>query len=73
MYFDKPLSGLSETEFIQLVAMLKAPSYYHPVNGATQLQDRALKISRILSGECEPDGWFDTSYEHCSAILKSKI
>ncbi|OUS28196.1 hypothetical protein A9Q99_11690 [Gammaproteobacteria bacterium 45_16_T64] len=64
-YFEKPLANLSNIEFITLVAMLKSPNHFHPSKGAMQLKTRVSSIERILSGDCQPNGWFDTTYEHC--------
>jgi membrane carboxypeptidase/penicillin-binding protein len=66
-YFGKTLPNLSSQEFISLVAMLKAPNYYHPSKGVLELKARISRIEKIVYGECQPSGWFDTSYEHCLA------
>ncbi|GGW73523.1 transglycosylase domain-containing protein [Alishewanella tabrizica] len=66
-YFNKPLAELSDDEFIALVAMLKAPNYFHPEKGAKHLESRIYKIKKILAGTCKPDGWFDTEYKHCTS------
>ncbi len=65
-YFNKPLAELSDDEFIALVAMLKAPNYFHPEKGTKRLERRVYKIRKILDGTCKPDGWFDTKYMHCA-------
>lgn len=65
-YFGKPLPNLSSIEFVNLVAMLKSPNYFHPSRGAAQLKARVSSIEKILSGACKPRGWFDTSYKHCA-------
>lgn len=65
-YFNKPLSELSNNEFITLVAMLKAPNYYHPTKGAKNLEVRASSIKKIIAGTCKPSGWLDTKYKHCA-------
>jgi membrane peptidoglycan carboxypeptidase len=65
-YFNKPIADLSDDEFIVLVAMLKAPNYFHPEKGAKHLEGRIYKIKKILAGTCKPDGWFDTKYTHCA-------
>jgi len=67
VYFDKNLSGLSTEEFVTLVAMIKSPNVYHPVNGAKQLELRVSRIASILAGTCKPSGWFDTEYAHCKS------
>lgn len=66
-YFNKDLSDLSEEEFVTLVAMIKAPNLYHPVNSVKQLELRVIRINSILAGTCKPSGWFDTEYEHCKS------
>lgn len=72
-YFGKDFPDLSEDEFVSLVAMIKAPNLYHPVNGARQLQLRVLRIRSILTGSCKPSGWFDTEYDHCEAKLSADL
>jgi membrane carboxypeptidase/penicillin-binding protein len=64
-YFNQNLSALSKQEFVTLIAMIKSPNLYHPVNNAKQLESRIFKINSILAGACKPSGWFDTEYEHC--------
>lgn len=64
-YFNKTISELTDHEFTVLVAMLKAPNYFHPHKGVNNLKDRVDKIKKIIAGTCKPDGWFDTKYEHC--------
>lgn len=66
-YFNKNFSELSKEEFVTLIAMIKSPNYYHPVNGAKQLKSRISKINSILAGTCKPEGLFDTEYEHCNS------
>lgn len=65
-YYGKPLFVLSNEEFIGLVAMLKAPNYFHPLKNPETHKTRKDKIEQIVSGKCEPSGWFDTLYEHCA-------
>jgi membrane carboxypeptidase/penicillin-binding protein PbpC len=64
-YFGKPLNTLTEQEFAGLVAMIKAPNQFHPVKNRAAYDSRLIKVKAIISGKCKPDGWFDTSYEHC--------
>ena len=65
-YYAKPLSVITAREFIGLVAMLKAPNYFHPVKKPEVHRFRTEKIEQVVSGKCKPSGWFDTSYEHCA-------
>lgn len=66
-YLGKPLEATTDEEFIRLVAMIKAPNYYHPSRNAAVLDERAARIQALLLGSCTPDGWFDTDYEGCGA------
>ena len=65
LYFTKPLAQLSEADFISLVAMIKAPNQYHPVNNPQAFALRRERVASVVAGTCQPSGWFDTSYEHC--------
>lgn len=64
-YFGKSLNTLTDLEFAGLVAMIKAPNQFHPVKNRTAYVSRLTKVNAIISGKCEPDGWFDTSFDHC--------
>ena len=68
-YFNKPLSALSNDEFMSLVAMLKAPNYFHPTKGAKNLEVRVSSIKKIIAGTCKPSGWLDTKYKHCAGDI----
>jgi membrane carboxypeptidase/penicillin-binding protein len=64
-YYDKSLNDLSQQEFAGLVAMVAAPTYYHPINNPEQHALRTSRIIKIANGQCEPDGLLDLTYEHC--------
>lgn len=66
-YYAKPMNELSEQEFIGLVAMPLAPNLYHPLKNVHQHALRRDRISRLVTGECSPSGWFDLEYEQCDA------
>jgi membrane peptidoglycan carboxypeptidase len=65
-YFGKPLHQLTDHEFGGLVAMIKAPNYFHPVKNRPAYELRTAKVLAVISGKCTPDGWFDTSFDHCN-------
>lgn len=69
VYFNKNLLELSREEFVTLIAMIKSPNFYHPVNGAKQLEYRVFKINSFLAGTCKPSGWFDTEYVNCKSEI----
>jgi membrane carboxypeptidase/penicillin-binding protein len=64
-YLGKPLTEATELEFIQLVAMIKAPNHYHPLKNPGALAERTRRIQALVSGQCAADGWFDTSFDKC--------
>jgi membrane carboxypeptidase/penicillin-binding protein PbpC len=67
-YLGKPLSALTNHEFIALVAMIKAPNAYHPVRAPAAHAERAARIEAMLAGHCKPGGWFDTSLDGCARV-----
>jgi membrane carboxypeptidase/penicillin-binding protein len=64
-YIGKPLDRLTDPEFARLVAMIKAPNYFHPVKNRPAYDLRVARVNAILSGKCVPSGWFDTAFAHC--------
>lgn len=65
-YYRKRLSRLTDEEFYGLVAMTMAPNRYHPVRNAELHAQRVKRIAAVVTGRCEPDGWLDLTYEHCT-------
>lgn len=66
IYYEKELPDLTKDEFYGLVAMLLAPNYYHPVKNPRIHAQRVKRVKAVISGQCEPDGWLDLTYEHCA-------
>ena len=64
-YLKKPLGQVTSREFIGLVASIKAPNHYHPGKNPAAHVERTRRIEALVSRKCQPDGWFDTSYEQC--------
>jgi membrane carboxypeptidase/penicillin-binding protein len=64
-YAGKPLAQLSDQEFIGLVAMIKAPNQYHPLKAPADHARRTARIAALVAGQCQPDGWLDTSFDSC--------
>lgn len=65
LYFKKPLNELVEQDFIGLAAMIKAPNQFHPLRRQAAYAVRQGKAAKIVSGVCNPSGWFDTDYNDC--------
>lgn len=64
-YYNKSIHDLSAQEFAGLVAMIAAPTQYHPINNPELHAVRTARIINIVDGHCEPDGLLDLTYEHC--------
>lgn len=64
-YYGKSLGELSLQEFSGLMAMIAAPTYYHPINNPEIHALRTARIIKIANGQCEPDGLLDLTYDHC--------
>lgn len=65
VYYNKSLGDLSLQEFSGVVAMVAAPTYYHPINNPEIHAQRTARIINIANGLCEPNGLLDLTYEHC--------
>jgi membrane carboxypeptidase/penicillin-binding protein len=66
VYLGKPLAQASAAEFAGLVGMIQAPNLYNPLSNRPAYDQRAARVAAVASGSCVPDGWFDTSFEHCA-------
>jgi hypothetical protein len=66
VYLSKPLALASAAEFVGLVGMIKAPNLYNPLSNRPAYDQRAARVAAVVSGDCVPNGWFDTSFEHCA-------
>ncbi|KQV58068.1 hypothetical protein ASE26_24255 [Duganella sp. Root198D2] len=50
-YYGKALDLLTEPEFVGLVAMIKAPNLYHPVNNPTRFVQRLVQVNAQLRND----------------------
>lgn len=69
-YAGKRLGDLTDDEFIGLVAMIKAPNYFHPVKNQAAYATRVARVRALVAGICRPAGWFDTALEQCAQPAK---
>lgn len=65
--FGRMPAQLNEAEFIRLVAVLIAPASYDLRNGDPELEERAGRIKRLVSGQCAPQGHGDVWLEGCAS------
>ncbi|WP_428738793.1 transglycosylase domain-containing protein [Sulfurimonas sp.] len=63
-WFHKPLSELSDDEYISLLAMLIAPNKVQP--NTPYMQERVQRIQKVLSGECIYNNVSQIDLEQCS-------
>jgi membrane carboxypeptidase/penicillin-binding protein PbpC len=65
-WFGKELSGLSDREWLSLVAMLIAPLDLDPIGNAAANAERVRRIERLLAGICRPSGLMDHWLNGCA-------
>ncbi len=65
-YYEKPLSELTNEEFIGLLAMPLSPNKYNPKKNTESHNERLNRIFKLIAGACEAQGWLDLLYENCA-------
>lgn len=65
-WFGKPLSRLSDQEFLELVAMLVSPDRLKPGRDDVARKERVSRIERLLAGRCQPAGLRDVMLKGCA-------
>jgi len=65
-YHGKPLSLLSDDEYLSLVAMLHSPAAMNPLRHPKENAQRVARIKRLLAHRCTPDGNTDVSLKGCA-------
>lgn len=65
-WYGKPLAGLSDREFLSLIAMGPSPKTLDPVRHAAANADRVARIERLLANQCQPDGTRDVMLNGCA-------
>ncbi len=61
-YYHKPVSALSEDEYISLIAMLVMPGTFHLLTHPEWNRDRVARIRALLDGRYVPTGLMDQFY-----------
>jgi membrane carboxypeptidase/penicillin-binding protein len=64
-YFGKAFSELIEEEYLGLVAMLAGPGSFNVRYRPEANEERVRRVSRLVAGECTPNGWMDWLLEGC--------
>ncbi len=63
--YGRPPDELTDEEFLRLIAVLIAPASFDLRSDDPDLDERADRIARLVSGECSPQGNGDVWYEAC--------
>jgi membrane peptidoglycan carboxypeptidase len=61
-YYHQSVQGLTEDQYISLIAMLVMPSTFHPVDHPEWNRDRVDRIKALIAGEYQPEGLMDQFY-----------
>ena len=64
-WFGKPVSRLSDDEYLQMLAMLVAPDSLKPGRDDSGRAARVARIKRLLAGQCRATGLRDVMLEGC--------
>lgn len=62
VYYGRPLSRLSEAEYLSLVAMVIAPVNFHVRDRPQANAERTARLAKVVSGEYRPQGLMDLFY-----------
>jgi membrane peptidoglycan carboxypeptidase len=65
-YFGRPLSALSDDQYLALVAMLRAPNATDPKRHPAANAERVSRIRRLLAHACVPLGAGDDELKGCA-------
>lgn len=73
VYFGKPFKGLTEDQYIALVAMIIAPEVFDLQKFPARNAERVVRIKRVVSGEYQPRGLFDVYYGKIDAEMQKNL
>ena len=65
-WIGKPLSQLTDREFLSLIAMLPSPKTLNPRRNPAANANRVARIGRLLAHRCRPAGLRDVMLEGCA-------
>ncbi len=66
LQYRKNTADLTDDEFIELIAVLIAPSELRLDRESSKRDERVLRIKKLLADECTPDGHNDVWLEGCA-------
>lgn len=68
VFFNRPITALTDREFISLVAMLIAPNALDPIRHPDENAERVARIEALLAGKCRPRDVGDVNYPACAGV-----
>ncbi len=66
LYFGVPFSGLTEEQYISLVAMLPSPKNLGVRSEPARNAERSRRIRKLVDGQCRPAGMRDVYLDGCA-------
>jgi len=63
----QPIESISDTQFLNLVAVMIAPARLEIRNPNTERKDRVSRIQALVDGTCQAKGWRDVWLEGCKS------
>lgn len=67
-FFGKPVTTLTDREFLMLVAMLVGPNALDPTRHPAENAERLARIEALLAGKCKPRDVDDVHYPDCAGV-----
>lgn len=64
-YYGRPLSELTDRDYLGLVAMLVGPNRFNPLRQPHDHAERVRRISSLLQKRCRPLDWQDVYLSDC--------
>lgn len=61
-YYQQPVKGLTEDQYISLIAMLVMPGTFHIIDHPEWNMDRSKRIKALVNGTYKPKGLMDQFY-----------
>jgi len=65
VYYGKPLTALSDDQFLGLVAMLTAPNIFNPRTAPAAHARQLGRVKKLLADECHSQGLTDRYFKAC--------
>ena len=68
--YGRPPAGLSDHDFLSLVAVPIAPRKFNLIERSPALEERVARIERLVKKKCEPTGLRDVWLDGCATLTR---